>query len=41
MLIGSAIGSELLTLPSSRWSMDPQRSNPPAGISQTPLPLTG
>ncbi|CRK86186.1 CLUMA_CG000184, isoform A [Clunio marinus] len=40
MLIGSAIGSELLTLPSSRWTMDPPRSNPTTGITQTSLPLS-
>ena len=39
MLIGSAIGSELLSLP-SRWTMDPPRPNPSAGINQTPLPLS-
>lgn len=43
MLIGSAIGSELLSLPSSTtpWTMDaPPRSNPPGGIAPNPLPLS-
>ncbi|CAG9801509.1 unnamed protein product [Chironomus riparius] len=43
MLIGSAIGSELLSLPSSTtpWTMDaPSRSNPTGGIAPNPLPLS-